>query len=87
MFRAADSGILPGVKYVGGANSTGRAVTRGVLRFAVLLTLGVIALSFTAGEPLGNRVFLWVLAGLAFLVAAWSLIETCLELKRVRRNR
>lgn len=75
------------MRYVGDAKSTAGVAMRGGLRLSVLVALGVTALSFTAGEPLGNRIFLWILAGLAFVVAAWGLIETCLELTRARRNR
>lgn len=85
--RCSRAGILPGVRFVGDAKSSGGAGLRGVLRLLVLVTLGVIALSFSVGEPLGNRIFLWILAGSAFAIAAWGLIETLLELRRVRRNR
>jgi len=78
---------FPDVRFVGEAKSTGDAAIRGVLRLAVAVALGVIALSFSAGEPLENRIFLWILAALAFVVAAWGLIESWLEARRVRRNR
>ena len=83
------SDILGAMRTVGDdAKSTGGVVMRGVLRLAVFVTLGVVALSFVTGdEPLGNRVFLWVLAAIAFVVAGWGLLETCLELSRVRRRR
>jgi hypothetical protein len=63
-----------------------RGVLRGVLRGAVLLLLGSVALFVTRGEPLGNRIFLWSVAGLIFAVAGWGAIETWRELKRLRRH-
>ena len=56
------------------------------MRAAVLVTLGLIAVSFTRDEPLGNRVFLWSMAALIFAVAVWGVFETWRELKRLRRQ-
>lgn len=75
------------MRTLGNAKSVGGAVARGVLRAVVLIALGLIAVSFTRGEPLGNRVFLWSLAALMFALAIWGVFETWHELKRLRRPR
>ncbi|MBD8869951.1 hypothetical protein [Nocardioides donggukensis] len=72
----------------GAASTPGGAVARGILRLVVLGGLAVLALSWAGpDEPLGNRRFLWGLAGLLLLLAAWGLVETLREVSRLVQRR
>lgn len=75
------------MRTIGDARTVRGAVARGVLRFAVLLALAVVAVVFSHGEPMGNRNFLWGVAGLMLVIAAWGLVETWREVGRVRGHR
>lgn len=72
---------------IGEARSVGGALRRGILRLAVLLGLALVSLSWAGDEEaVGNRVFLWSLAGLLFVVAVWSVIELLREMNRLQRS-
>jgi DMSO reductase anchor subunit len=63
-----------------------REIVRGLSRVAVLGALVIVCLLFRASETdSGNRTFLLVLAALLGAVACWSVVETCLSARRVRR--
>lgn len=67
------------------ARTKGGAVTRGVLRTALLLGLAAVAISWSVDESsAGNKAFLLSLAGLLAVVAVWGLIETRRELRVIR---
>lgn len=72
------------VRTVGDAQTVRGAVGRGVLRLVLLLSLGVVALVFSRDEPSGNRTFLWSVAGLLLVIAAWGVLETWREVRRLR---
>lgn len=70
------------------ATTTSGAVQRGVLRAGVLLGLAGLSLFFLRGETeSGNRAFLWSLAGLLVAICLWGIVETIMEVHRVRRPR
>ena len=74
---------LPVSKYP--ARTKGGAVTRGVVRTALLLAFAVLAVSWSVDESsAGNKVFLLSLGGLLVVVAVWGLIETGRELRVIR---
>lgn len=67
------------------ARTKGGAVTRGVVRAALLLGLAAVAVWWSADESsAGNKAFLLSLAGLLVVVAVWGLIETRRELRVIR---
>lgn len=67
------------------ARTKGGAVTRGVLRTALLLGLAAMAVSWSVDESsVGNKAFLLSLAGLLVVGAVWGLIETRRELRVIR---
>lgn len=74
------------IEGAGDARTVRGAVIRGFLRLVVLLALALVAVVFSRGEPLGNRNFLWGVAGLLAVVAVWGLVETWREVGRVRRR-
>lgn len=74
---------LPVSKYP--ARTKGGAVTRGVVRAALLLGLSAVCLWWSADESsAGNKALLLSLAGLLGVVAVWGLMETRRELRVIR---
>lgn len=66
------------------AKSLRGALVRGVLRLLLLGGLAVLALSWAGpDEPVGNRRFLWALAVLLLVVAAWGVVKTMREVNRL----
>jgi hypothetical protein len=66
------------------ARSLSGWLTRGIMRLALLLGLGAIALSWSTDETDGQRVFLWVMAGALFLIAILGAAETWREVRLIR---
>jgi len=82
-----DEGYHLRVANPGDARTLRGALVRGGLRLILLAGPAVLAMSWAApDEPIGNRRFLWGLAGLLFVVAAWGLTETVREVKRVAQR-
>ena len=69
------------------ARSLSGALTRGILRLALLLGLGAIALVWSTDETDGRRVFLWVLAGILLLTAIWGAAQTWREARLILARR
>lgn len=62
------------------------ALIRGSLRLVFFLGLAALSLYWADDEVAGNRSFLWGMAGLALVMAAWGLVETWRETKRLARG-
>jgi hypothetical protein len=69
------------------ARSLTGALTRGILRLAVLLGLGATALMWSTDETDGQRVFLLLLAGLLLLIAIWGATQSWREARLIRARR
>lgn len=65
--------------------STVGQVAAGAVGF---LAIAGVLLYWSAGEPsTGNRIFLWVMAGLALLLATWRIAIGVLLVREGRRRR
>lgn len=61
-------------------------VLRGILRVTLLLGLAGIALRMSGDAQGANRTLLLVLAGGLGAICVWGIVETTMELRRIRRR-